>query len=249
MMHMTVSLDPDTVINRLFDAKRFGEMHEYCDMLLKKDPKNLLALQNASLACLNLGQYADALTYSDAVLKDYPKDKYARQVRISALENLREYDKVLELCDAILKDDPDDVWILNTAGLAAAELSQNTDALRYLELALSRDPRNVTALMNKALILGRTGMIHDSIECYDRVLLVDSSVKAAAAARAEAYVSLGMEDEAFLAAQSFRDAQIQNIIARARINRCSVLHQISLDEMEQYQDQDPHINNPFRRQQ
>lgn len=246
---MTVSLDPDTVINRLFDAKRFGEMREYCDMLLKKDPKNLLALQNASLACLNLSLYADALTYSDAVLKDYPKDKYAIQVHISALENFGEYEKVLELCDTILKDDPDNVWILNTAGLAAAELDLDTDALGYLESTLGRDPRNVTALMNKALILGRTGMTHDSIKCYDQVLLVDSSMKAAAAARAEAYVALGMKDEAFLAAQSFRDAQIQNIIARARINRCSVLHQISLDEMETYQDRDPHANNPFRHQQ
>lgn len=246
---MIVSLNPDTVINQLFDTERFGEMREYCDMLLKKDPKNLLALQNASLACLNLGLYDDALKYSDTVLKDNPKDEYAISVRIRALENLGEYDTVLEFCRTILKDDPRNVWILNTAGLAAAELGMDTDALTYLENTIKQDPLNVTALMNKALVLGKIGKTYDSIKCYDQVLHADSSIKAAAAARADAYATLGMDDESFLAAQGFRDVQIQNIIARARINCCSVLHQISLDEMEQYQDQDPHINNPFRQNQ
>ena len=68
----------------------------------------------------------------------------------------------------------------------------------------------------------------------------------AAGARARAYRSMGKEDEAFLAAQGVSDKEMDGIMRRARRNRCSLLHQICLDEMDGYGDADPHAGNPFR---
>ena len=243
---MADPLEPSNVINTLYDTGRYAELHDYCDMLLEKDPNQTLALQNNALACLHLGSYEEALEYCRRVLEHDHNDAYALQNMVYALENLHRYAEALECCEKILEMDPRDVWALNSAGLATMEMDRYDEAARFFERSLELDPHNVTALMNGALSLERTGRVGDAISRYDAALLLDPPVREAAEARARAYRSLGMEDEAFLAAQGIRDGEMTRIIQRARTNNCSLLHQLCLEEMDRYQNVDPHADNPFR---
>ena len=193
-----------------------------------------------------MGLYEEALERCRSVLERDRSDQYALRNAIYALENLHRYGEVLECCEEMLKTDSRDVWTLNSAGLALAEMGRYAEAAEYFERSLKLDPHNTTALMNGALSLARTGQVRRSISYYDAALRLDSSLREAAEARARAYRSLGMEDEAFLAAQGIRDGDMERIIRQARRNRCSLLHQLCLEEMDRYRDADPHADNPFR---
>ncbi len=43
-------LDPTNVITRMFNAENYDKLYNYCKDLLKKDPSDMLALQNISLS-------------------------------------------------------------------------------------------------------------------------------------------------------------------------------------------------------
>ncbi len=47
-------LDPTNVITRMFNAENYDQLYNYCKDLLKKDPSNMLALQNISLSLIYL---------------------------------------------------------------------------------------------------------------------------------------------------------------------------------------------------
>ena len=41
-------LDPTNVITRMFNGENYDQLYNYCKDLLKKDPSDMLALQNIS---------------------------------------------------------------------------------------------------------------------------------------------------------------------------------------------------------
>ena len=243
---MPDALEPSNVVSTLYDSGRFAELLDYCTMRLEKDPSETLSLQNGALACLHLGRYEEAAEFCSKVLDADGGDAYALRNMVYALENLHRYADVLERCESMLKTDPRDIWTINSAGLALAEMGRYAEAAEYFERATKLDPHNTTALMNGALSLERTGQTRRAISHYDAALRLDPSMREAAEARARAYHTLGMEDEAFLAAQGIRDNDMARIIRQARRNRCTLLHQLCLEEMDRYQDADPHADNPFR---
>ena len=50
-------LDPTNVITRMFNAKKYDEMYNYCKNLLDKTPNDMIGLQNISLSLINLKKY------------------------------------------------------------------------------------------------------------------------------------------------------------------------------------------------
>ena len=62
-------LDPTNVITRMFDSQNYDQLYNYCKDLLKKDPTDMLALQNISLSLIYLKNFEEAITYCDKVLE------------------------------------------------------------------------------------------------------------------------------------------------------------------------------------
>ena len=62
-------LDPANVITRMFNAKKYDDMYNYCKNLLEKIPNDMVALQNISLSLIYLGRYEEAIVYCDKVLE------------------------------------------------------------------------------------------------------------------------------------------------------------------------------------
>ena len=62
-------LDPTNVITRFFNSERYDQLYDYCKDLLKKDPTDMLALQNISLSLIYLKNFEEAITYCDKVLE------------------------------------------------------------------------------------------------------------------------------------------------------------------------------------
>lgn len=243
---MSDALEPANVINTLHDMKRYAELRDYCVVRLKIEPTEMIYLQNCALACLHLELYEEALQYCGMVLESDHTDTYALHNMIYALEKLHKYDEVLCRCQDMLAVYPRDIWTTNSAGLALSELGRHEEALKYFGRSLELDPHNITALMNAALCEERLDRTRQAISHYDAALRLDHTIRGAAQARSRAYHKLGMADEAFLAAQGIPDGDMDRIIRQAHHNRCSLLHQLCIEEMGRYHDVDPHKDNPFR---
>ena len=48
-------LEPSNVISTLYDSGRYAELRDYCNMRLKKDPAEMLALENCADGVPTLG--------------------------------------------------------------------------------------------------------------------------------------------------------------------------------------------------
>ncbi|MEK6865554.1 MAG: hypothetical protein AABX06_03685, partial [Thermoproteota archaeon] len=93
-----------------------------------------------------------------------------------------------------------------------------------------------TALMNKAISLNHLRNYRESIEYYDKAQIVDPSLHEASIAKSQAFEKLGMEDEAFLAAQGVLVKDMEKIKTDAKKNKCSVFHQYCQNEFEELKD-------------
>ena len=119
-------------------------------------------------------------------------------------------------------------------GLSFNELNRHQNALECYETTLLIDPNDVTALMNKAISLSYLGNYKDAIEYYDRAQTIDSSIKEIPRAKSRLFEKLGMEDDAFLAAQGVLNKEMEKIKHDAKENRSTVFHQFCENEFKEY---------------
>ena len=225
-------LDPNAVLNRMFDAGKFDDMLRYCQTMLEKDPDDMLALQNSALALFHLEQFSDAINACDTVLKLRASDPHALKIKIYSLEKLKKYEQVLDCCNQTLKDDPNNTWSLNSMGLSLNELDRHSEAIAYYDRALALDKDDITALMNKGISLYHMGDYKECILYYDRAQALDPGLAEIPAAKSRAFKKLGLDDEAFLAAQGVLIKDMEKIKQDAKKNKYTVFHQYCTDEFE-----------------
>ena len=223
-------LDPNAVLNRMFDAEKFDDMLAYCKTLLEKDPADMLALQNFALALFYLERFSDAVTACDVVLNTKPSDVHALKIKIHSLEKLGLHEQVLDCCDILLRDDPSDTWALNSMGLTLNELDRHDEAVKFYDKTLALNNNDITALLNKASSLYHMKDYTGCIDCYDRAQVLEPKLAKIPVAKSRAFEKLGLDDEAFLAAQGVLLKDMKKIIQNAKKNKYTVFHQFCTDE-------------------
>jgi tetratricopeptide (TPR) repeat protein len=119
-------------------------------------------------------------------------------------------------------------------GLSLNELNRHQNALECYDASLRIDPDDVTALMNKAISLSHLQNYKDAIEFYDKAQSIDSTLKEIPLAKSRLFEKLGMDDDAFLAAQGVLNKDMQKIKTDAKENRFSVFHQFCENEFQDY---------------
>jgi tetratricopeptide (TPR) repeat protein len=118
-------------------------------------------------------------------------------------------------------------------GLSLNELDRHKEAIEFYDKTIKLDSKNITALMNKAISLNHLKNYKESIEYYDKSQTIDPSLHEASIAKSQAFEKLGMEDEAFLAAQGVLIKNMEQIKSDAKANKCSVFHQYCQNEFEE----------------
>ena len=226
-------LDPNVVLHRMFDAGKFDDMFNYCKTLLEGDSSSMLALQNSALSLFHMRRYQDAIDFCNRVLEIQDSDDYALKIKVYSLEGMKRYDLALDCCTLALSSRPDDAWILNSIGLSLNELDCPREAITYYDRALAIDDRDITALVNKAASLYRLKEYEECIRYYDRAHVLDPSMTDVAIAKSRAFAKLGMDDEAFLAAQGMLMQDMEKTKQDAKKNKCTVFHQFCTDEFDQ----------------
>lgn len=229
---------PIDVIKRLFSDKKWDDLALYCKKMLEDDPKDMVALQNISSACIMLNRLDDAISYSDAVLELNSHDEYALKNKIYAMEKQGMHADVVACCDKLLEKNTSDTWALDSKGLALNATGRQEDALLCYEQSLRHDPGDTTALMNKAATLFFLKRYDDAIACYDAAQRADGSLRGAASARSEIYQILGMEDEAFLAAQGLLDDDVARFKEEAKKRKMRVFDWFCLNEFNELEEKE-----------
>ena len=223
MKDITV-LDPVTELKKLFDAKKFDAVIEFCQKILKKDPNDPIGLQNLSTAYYIVGAYEDAVKCCDKVLEKDAEEEHAIKNKMHALERLELHEQVLGCCEILLSKNDKDVDALVTKGIALNKTGKHEDALTLYDLALELDKTNVDALMNMAVTLSYLRRYQDSIPYYDTVQQIMPEFSRAAVEKSKAFKELGREDDAFLAAQGVRLKDAELLKQDAKDNKYSVQH-------------------------
>ena len=119
-------------------------------------------------------------------------------------------------------------------GLSLNELDRHKEALEFYNQSLGVDPTDITALMNKAISLSHLGDYKDAIDYYDKAQVIDPTQKEIPSAKSQLFLKLGLEDDAFLAAQGVLNKEIVQIKLNAEKNKCTVFHQFCEEEFERY---------------
>jgi tetratricopeptide (TPR) repeat protein len=230
--------NPIDIIKKLHAEKKWEEMITFCKKMLQEDPKDLVALQNMATAFLHTGKFVDALSSCQVVLDMNEFDEYALKNKIFALEKMHKYDDIIICAERLLSKNKDDAWAHDSKGLALNELGRHKEALDCYDKSLAINQNNTTALMNKAITLSFLQKFDDAIPLYDKAQKLEGPIHEAAAAKSEAYLRLGREDEAFLAAQGLLMRDIEKYVAEARAKNMRVFDLYCLNEYNELEEKE-----------
>jgi hypothetical protein len=92
--------------------------------------------------------------------------------------------------------------------------------------------------MNKAITLSFLQKFDDAIPLYDKAQELEGPIREAAAAKSDAYLKLGREDEAFLAAQGLLIRDIEKYVADARAKKMRVFDLYCLNEYQELEEKE-----------
>ena len=99
--------------NRLFLEKKFQDAIKKYNIVLDKEPDNLIALNNKGYSLSKLKKYSDALVCYDKFLQINPNDKTVLINKISLFRKTGEFHKAVGICDELLKNNPDEIIALD----------------------------------------------------------------------------------------------------------------------------------------
>src|SRR3989338_1414610 len=186
------------------------------------------------------GKFDDMYNYCTKLLETNPDDMVALQNSALALLHLEKFEDSIIYCDKVLQIKIFDIYALKNKIYSLEKLKRYDDALTCCKIILDIDGSDVWALNSMGLSLNKLDRYQEAIEFYDKAQIIDpSSLHEASIAKSQAFEKLGMEDEAFLAAQGVLVKDMEKIKIDAKKNKCSVFHQYCQNEFEELKNKKP----------
>ena len=152
-----------SAILNLYTVKKFNELIEKANKLLKKNPNIDLLWNVLGLTYQQKGEFEKAEKYFFRCLQVNPKNIGARNNLGNNYKYLYNYSKAEEYFQEILKVNPQYLQALVNYGNLKFELNQFKEALTLLSRALLVDGKSVSVMLNLSLI-------HQSIGEYEKAI-------------------------------------------------------------------------------
>lgn len=174
--HDTLNDDLSGVIDQ-FRSKRFKEMSDKLDLLLKKFPSSTSALNLRGVASYSLGLYQEAIHFYNAALQLFPK--YCDALNnlgqsYAALDKNKEAEIYYER--AILYK-PDFSVAYNNLGYLLNNQGRFIEAIKKLELAVKIDPIFSEAYNNLGNAYAALGEIDEAIRSFNEAIRTNKNYK------------------------------------------------------------------------
>jgi tetratricopeptide (TPR) repeat protein len=145
--------------NQQIEAGEYQEAVEALDMLLEKQPDNVVARYNRGVAHQRLGNYAEAKSDYQAVLEAKPNDLQAALNLGAIYVELGREEKAIALYESKLEQDEFNPALLNNLSVLYRKQEQYDKAIQAVQKLLMRDKNNVDAYKNLALVYSDQGKL------------------------------------------------------------------------------------------
>jgi len=157
------------------------------NLILNKDPYDVVTLHNQGVTLSNLGNFTQALTVYDEALALDPNYEPALKSKIVTLSNygislskLGNFTQALTVYDEALALDPKNIHTLISKGVTLNNAKNYTESINSYNEALTLDPNNVdvishlkTAYSNLGVSLFNEGNYREALHYYDQALDLD----------------------------------------------------------------------------
>lgn len=187
-------IDPDDVLcyvnkARVFISKQeYAQALQYCNIALEKDPKDIEALNQKSVALFNLKQYEEVVSTGKLILELKPlhtRQNPGKLFQVTTLFNMavslanqKKFSEALSLIDQQLVVSPSDSLALRYKGDFLTELKDYKNALEDYEESLRLNPFQPQVLNNKAILLWELGKQIQAILTLNEGIRIKSSFSA-----------------------------------------------------------------------
>jgi tetratricopeptide (TPR) repeat protein len=199
-----------------------AEAVQRIDVALKRNPNNILALNNRGIALNALERFAEALASYDRVLAVRADHAEALSNRGVALHALKRFAEALASYDRALAARPDYVEALLNRGNTLKDLKRFADALASYERALTVRPNYAEAHSNRGNALKELKLFEEALASYDRALAVLPDSAETLSNRGAALYELKRFEEALASCE--RALALRPKFAEAHANLGNALH-------------------------
>ncbi len=141
-----------------------------CDELLRRDPNNIDALLNKSMALGLRGQYELAIECCDQVLDFEPENYKSLKNKAIFFEQMNKYGAAIDFYNKALNINSDNIDCLFGKGMILNQLERYNDAVICFDKILNIDPENQAAIINKGISLGHLNHRQEAMDCYDKII-------------------------------------------------------------------------------
>jgi len=197
---------------------------EQIDRALKRNPKDVAALNNRGNALLALRRFDEALVSYDRALALRPAYADALCNRGAALHLLKRYDEALAACDRSIALQPDYAEAHANRGNTLRSLQRHNEALAACDRALALVPDFAEAHCNRGSALHALRRFDEALASFDRALALRPAYADALCSRGAALHALKRYDEAL--ATCDRSIALQPDCAEAYSNRGNTLRSL-----------------------
>ncbi len=158
---------------KLQEEGNFSGAEPIFKQVLKKDPRNFVALFSLGVITLKIGNPEQALEYINKVIKLKPDFALSWYNRGFILQALKRHDEALESYDRSIALDPRESAPYVNRGVILREMGRRLDALDNYDRLLAFAPDNTTALSNRGIILNELKRFDEAMFTYQRLLQID----------------------------------------------------------------------------
>ena len=166
---------PDTFFAAALAALRAGQYsraEQGFKLFLQSHPRHFGALNLISVALVQQGRYADALTYCQKALKLNPTDDATQANHGRILRKLNQPEQAFAAFSRALGLNPRDAELWMDSGVVLNDLGQFQRALSHFDKALALNPSFYGALYNKGNALSKMNRPAEALAAYDAALVL-----------------------------------------------------------------------------
>ena len=172
MINNFTNKDLQVLINNL-NAKNYNFVISKANILLKKNPQEIILRNLLGLSYQGLGKFEEAREIFNEGLKYHPKDESFKNNLAKCYNSLFEYKIAEKLYKEIIEANPNYPAAYLNLGNQKRDLNQLSEAVELYENAMRISPNNPTILYALALAHRSLGNFDKAIEFAKKVITID----------------------------------------------------------------------------
>lgn len=180
----------------LLALKEYEKAITFCDVAIKKDPKDPMLYYCKGDALFGLDRYEEAAACYGTAIEIDPNDSATFYSKCNLLSALDRDEEALKCLERAIRIDPSDPLGYYHKGVILSKIGRYEDAIKCYDDAIRISPKNPLLYYHKGIALSKQEMFKDALKCFDQSLNAGSNDPAVLKEKATTLKNLGRHEEA-----------------------------------------------------